>query len=306
MKQIFFYADAANAGQRIDRYISEQSTEFTRSAVQKLLSDEQIHISGKPVKKNYKICGGETIVMELPAAHDMPPKPQDLPLDIVYEDDDLLVVNKARGMVVHPAAGNWEGTLVNALRFHCGDQLSDANGEIRPGIVHRIDKDTSGLLVVAKTNTAHIHLAQQIQIHAVRREYEAIVCGTVRDSFGVVNQPIGRQKENRKRMAIVEDGRHAVTHYKVLERYAGYTYMQFRLETGRTHQIRVHMASMGHPIIGDPLYGRKRDRFASIGGQCLHARRLQFVHPRTGQEMEFYAPRPEYFDQIIEKLARMT
>ena len=230
--------------------------------------------------------------------------PVELPLDIVYEDEDIIVVNKARGMVVHPAVGNWNGTLVNALMYHCGDRLSGINGEIRPGIVHRIDKDTSGLLVVAKNDLAHQSLAEQIACHSAAREYQAIVVGAPREDQGTIAQPIGRHKVDRKKMAIVPEGRHAVTHYQVLKRFRGYSLLAFQLETGRTHQIRVHMASIGHPIIGDPLYGLKKDRFSSLDGQCLHAWRLSLDHPRTGERMVFEAPLPEYFTAILNKMVQ--
>ena len=222
----------------------------------------------------------------------------------VYEDEDIIVVNKARGMVVHPAVGNWNGTLVNALMYHCGDRLSGINGEIRPGIVHRIDKDTSGLLVVARNDLAHQSLAEQIACHSAAREYQAIVVGAPREDQGTIDQPIGRHKVDRKKMAIVPDGRHAVTHYQVLKRFRGYSLLAFQLETGRTHQIRVHMASIGHPIIGDPLYGLKKDRFSSLDGQCLHAWRLSLDHPRTGERMVFEAPLPEYFTAILNKMVQ--
>lgn len=216
-----------------------------------------------------------------------------------------MVVNKPRGMVVHPAAGNWDGTLVNALMYHCGDSLSGINGEHRPGIVHRIDKDTSGLLVVAKNDAAHQSLAAQIAAHTAYRGYEAIVVGSVKDDTGTVDKPIARHKTDRKKMAIVEGGRDAITHYTVIKRYNGYTYMAFQLETGRTHQIRVHMASIGHPIIGDPVYGLKKDRFSNIGGQCLHAAKLTLTHPKTGERMEFSASLPQYFTEVLDKLERM-
>ena len=224
---------------------------------------------------------------------------------IVYEDEDIVVVNKPRGMVVHPAVGNWSGTLVNALMFHCGESLSGINGEHRPGIVHRIDKDTSGLLVVAKNDSAHQSLAAQIAAHTAYRGYEAIVVGSPREDSGTVEKPIARHKTDRKRMAIVEGGREAITHYTVLKRYRGYTHMAFQLETGRTHQIRVHMASIGHPIIGDPVYGLKKDRFSDIGGQCLHAAELTLTHPKTGERMTFSAALPDYFVEILQKLERM-
>lgn len=301
MSEHVLYPTREDTGARVDKYVAEQ-TGLTRSAVQNLLTDGCITLRGVPVRKNYKLVGGEALVVCIPEVHAVDLTPQALPLDIVYEDADIIVVNKARGMVVHPAAGNWDGTLVNALMYHCGGSLSGINGELRPGIVHRIDKDTSGLLVVAKNDFAHQSLAAQIQQHHVRREYEAIVCGTVREDSGTIDKPIGRSKTDRKKMAIVSDGRQAVTHFAVLARYPGYTHLAFELETGRTHQIRVHMASVGHPIIGDPLYGAKKDRYSAIGGQCLHARRLTLTHPRSGEELVFTAPRPSYFEEILTKL----
>ncbi|WP_087064664.1 RluA family pseudouridine synthase [Intestinibacillus massiliensis] len=306
MEQRIYIPGAQDAGMRVDSYLSAQEDAPTRSAVQKLLAEGHVTADGVPVKKNYKIRGGETLAVDCPPVRELGLVPQDLPLDIVYEDADIIVVNKARGMVVHPAAGNWDGTLVNALMFHCGGRLSGINGELRPGIVHRIDKDTSGLLVVAKNDRAHQHLAAQIQRHAVRREYEAIVCGTVREDAGTVDKPVGRHRTDRKKMAVVPDGREAVTHFTVVARYPGYTHLRFELETGRTHQIRVHMAAIGHPIIGDPLYGQPKDRFAGIGGQCLHAWRLTLTHPATGEELSFTAPRPASFEEILQKLEKMT
>lgn len=293
------------SGQRIDSYLAEQIPGLTRSAVQNLLAEQAVTIAGKAVKKNYKLLGGEDILVQLPEVREVDLIPEDIPLDIVYEDSDIIVVNKPRGMVVHPAAGNWSGTLVNALMFHCGTSLSGINGELRPGIVHRIDKDTSGLLVVAKNDTAHQSLAAQIAAHTAFRGYEAIVVGSPKLDSGTIDKPIARHKTDRKKMAVVEGGRNAITHYKVLQRFRGYAHMAFQLETGRTHQIRVHMASVGHPIIGDPLYGFAKDRFAHIGGQCLHAARLTLQHPRTEEVMCFSAPLPDYFTDIIAKLEKM-
>ncbi len=306
MEEITIKVLEADAGKRIDALVSEKIAALTRSAAQRLLEDGKIHLQGKPLKKNYKLLGNEEIFVLLPEVQPTDIIPQNLPLDIIYEDNDIIVVNKARGMVVHPAAGNWDGTLVNALMYHCGERLSGINGELRPGIVHRIDKDTSGLLVVAKNDYAHQSLAEQIQNHDVLREYEAIVYGTVQETEGTINRPVGRHRTNRKMMAIVPEGRPAITHFQVVERYAGYTYMVFRLETGRTHQIRVHMASIGHPIIGDPVYGLKKDKFASIGGQCLHARQLVLRHPTSGEEMVFHAARPPYFEEILLKIKNVA
>lgn len=293
---------AADAGQRLDSFLTEHIDDLTRNAIQILISSGNVACNGSCLKKNYKIKGDETISVTIPEPQQTNIIPENIPIDIVYEDDDLLIVNKPRGMVVHPAVGNWSGTLVNALMYHCGDRLSGVNGEIRPGIVHRIDKDTSGLLVVAKNDFAHVGLAEQIARHDVRRQYEAIVCGSVRNDIGTIDKPIGRHKIDRKKMAVVADGRLAITHYQVISRFVGYTHIEFALETGRTHQIRVHMASIGHPIIGDPLYGNQKDRFASINGQCLHAKQLEFVHPRTNKLMLFEATRPIYFSNILKKL----
>ncbi len=303
MDEQTFLIDAADAGKRIDSFLSEQLEGVTRSMAQNWIAQNDVMLEqGSALKKNYKLCAGDVIRVRIPAAQTVSVLPQDIPIDIVYEDDDIIVVNKARGMVVHPAAGNWDGTLVNALMFHCGERLSGINGEIRPGIVHRIDKDTSGLLVVAKNDVAHQSLAEQIACHSAAREYKAIVVGNPRESSGTIQQPIGRHKTDRKKMEITPDGRDAITHYQVLERYRGYALMQFQLETGRTHQIRVHMASIGHPIIGDPLYGVKKDRFSQLNGQCLHAYRLSLDHPRTGERMVFESPLPEYFIAVLDKL----
>lgn len=302
MNEQTFLIDAAEAGKRIDSYLSEQLDGVTRSMAQSWIERKLVTQQGSILKKNYKLCIGDIIHVQIPEAQTISIVPQDIPIHIVYEDDDIIVVDKARGMVVHPAAGNWDGTLVNALMFHCGERLSGINGEIRPGIVHRIDKDTSGLLVVAKNDIAHQSLAAQIASHSAAREYKAIVVGNPREDAGTIHQPIGRHKTDRKKMAITPDGRDAVTHYQVLERYRGYALMQFQLETGRTHQIRVHMASIGHPIIGDPLYGMKKDRFAQLDGQCLHAYRLSLNHPRTGERMTFESPLPIYFTAILDKL----
>lgn len=305
MNEMKFVVPVECAGTRIDSWIAEQVEGLTRSAAQNLLAEQAVSMNGKPVKKNYKLVGGESLTVTMPELREVNITAEDIPLDIVYEDADIVVVNKPRGMVVHPAAGNWTGTLVNALMFHCGDSLSGINGEHRPGIVHRIDKDTSGLLVVAKNDSAHQSLAAQIAAHTAYRGYEAIVVGSPHEEQGTVDKPIARHKTDRKRMAIVEGGREAITHYTVIKRYRGYTHMAFQLETGRTHQIRVHMAAIGHPIIGDPVYGLKKDRFSNIGGQCLHAAKLTLTHPRTGERMTFSALLPEYFTEILGKLERM-
>ena len=305
MNEQCFTVPTDQAGVRVDSWLADQIDGLTRSAVQNLLSEKMVCCSGQPLKKNYKLIGGECITVTLPELREVDLVPENIPLDIIYEDTDIIVINKPRGMVVHPAPGNWSGTLVNALMYHCGDSLSGINGEHRPGIVHRIDKDTSGLLVVAKNDIAHQSLAAQIAAHTAYRGYQAIVVGSPREDSGTINKPIARHKTDRKKMAIMEGGREAITHYRVLQRFRGYTHMAFQLETGRTHQIRVHMASIGHPIIGDPVYGLKKDRFSDIGGQCLHAARLTLCHPATQEMMHFTAPLPEYFTQILDKLEKM-
>ncbi len=297
-------ARPSDAGIRLDSFLSQSLSNLTRSAIQRLIADGLVTHQDVPLKKNYRLDGRESILVHVPDAQSIEIRAENLPLDIVYEDNDIIVVNKQRGMVVHPAAGNWNGTLVNALMYHCGDRLSGINGEIRPGIVHRIDKDTSGLLVVAKNDMAHQGLAAQIAAHLAEREYEAIVCGSLRHDTGTIDKPIARHKTDRKRMAVLPEGRRAVTHYHVIGRYNGYTHAGFTLETGRTHQIRVHMAHSGHPIIGDPIYGNKKDRFSSMNGQCLHAIRLKFTHPQTMECMEFAAPIPDYFCSALNKMNR--
>ena len=293
---------AAQDGLRVDVFLAGCLPELTRSAVQRLLAEGSVTCGGAPVRKNARTEAGAVYAVTLPEARPVETAAQDIPLDIVYEDEDIVVVNKPRGMVVHPAVGNWSGTLVNALMFHCGESLSGINGEHRPGIVHRIDKDTSGLLVVAKNDSAHQSLAAQIAAHTAYRGYEAIVVGSPREDSGTVDKPIARHKTDRKRMAIVEGGREAITHYTVLKRYRGYTHMAFQLETGRTHQIRVHMASIGHPLLGDQVYGPKKCPFSKLVGQTLHARTLGFIHPRTNEYIEVNAPLPDYFLNLLEKL----
>ncbi len=285
---------------RLDTFLAEQSG-LTRSAAAKLCEDGAVTVNGKPCKKRDALKPGDRIVLNRPDPVPTEARPQEIPLAIVYEDDDLLVVNKPKGMVVHPAPGNPDGTLVNALLAHCGDSLSGINGVIRPGIVHRIDKDTSGLLIVAKNDHAHRLLAQQIKEHSFTREYEAVVYGTLKEDEGTVDAPIGRHPVKRKQMAI--DGvaaRPAVTHYRVLARYEGFTHVALRLETGRTHQIRVHMASLGHPVAGDPVYGPKKV-ITALHGQCLHARRIGFVHP-DGRFLSFDSERPAYFTDFLNTL----
>jgi 23S rRNA pseudouridine1911/1915/1917 synthase len=288
-------------GNRLDRVLSQHFSDMTRSALQGLIEAGNVCRDGKILKKNYKVCLGDTISVEVPEPKEIALQPEDIPLDVIYEDADLIVINKPRGMVVHPAPGNWSGTLVNALMYHCGDSLSGINGEIRPGIVHRIDKDTSGLLVVAKNDAAHRSLAQQIAEHSALRQYYAVVIGCPKEETGTICAPIARHRTDRKKMTVDPSGREAITHYTVLERYRGFSYLTFRLETGRTHQIRVHMKYIGHPIIGDPLYGPKNDSW-KLGGQCLHAGKLTLTHPTTGERMTFTATLPQYFEAVLDKL----
>ena len=303
MEQREFIVEAEAAGQRIDRFLSGEDTGLSRSALQGLVAEGHVLCNGKSIAKSFKLKAGDTILLEIPDAKPIEAVPQDIPLDIVYEDDHLLVVNKPKGMVVHPAPGNPDGTLVNALLWHCKGSLSGIGGEIRPGIVHRIDKDTSGLLIVAKNDSAHRNLSEQLSDHSLHREYEAVVLGRLREEEGTIDKPLGRSPKDRKKMAVVQGGKLAVTHYRVLGRYQGYTHVLCRLETGRTHQIRVHMASLGHPIAGDPVYGSRGDK-SGLQGQCLHARRLIFRHPRTGEEMRLECPLPEDFAAFLAKLRK--
>ncbi len=290
-------------GNRIDKFISDNIAELTRSAVQNIIEAEAVEVDGKTAAKNYKIRGGEEIVVNIPDPQPMDAIPENIPLEIIYEDNDLLVVNKPKGMVVHPAHGNYTGTLVNALLYHCGDSLSGINGVIRPGIVHRIDKNTSGLLIVAKNDAAHIHLAEQIKAHSFTREYEAIACGYFREYEGTVDAPIGRHKTDRKKMCVTaENSRNAVTHYSVIRQYGGYAHVSLRLETGRTHQIRVHLAYIGHSVLGDDVYGKP---YKGLEGQCLHARKIGFIHPTTGEYLEFTSELPKYFSAMLDKLEKM-
>ena len=288
-------------GHRLDCYLSE-ALEVTRSAVQNWLEQGLVRVNGRPQEKNYRLREGDRIEAELPAPAPCQAVAEDIPLDIVYEDDDLLVVNKPKGMVVHPAAGNPSGTLVNALLAHCGDSLSGINGVLRPGIVHRIDKDTSGLLIVAKNDFAHQGLAEQIKAHSFDRIYEAVVCGHLREAAGRVDAPIGRHPLHRKRMAVTDrHSRQAVTHYETIREYPGYAHIRLRLETGRTHQIRVHMAYLGHPVAGDEVYGKP---LPGLQGQCLHAREIGFRHPRSGAYLHFTSPLPAYFTAFLEQIAK--
>ena len=288
---------------RLDRYLAEQIPDLTRSYLQKLLKENLAEVNGKIVKANYKVKKGDQISLELPEVQEPEAFPENIPLDILYEDEDVLLVNKPKGMVVHPAAGHLSGTLVNGVLYHCRGQLSGINGVLRPGIVHRIDRDTTGVLVVCKNDRAHQSLAAQLKEHSITRKYRAIVLGSLKED-GTVNAPIGRHPVDRKKMAVNwKNGKEAVTHYHVLEELKGYTYIECQLETGRTHQIRVHMASIGHPLLGDSVYGPSRCPF-SLEGQCLHAMVLGFLHPSTGVYMEFESPLPEYFEKLLQKLQK--
>lgn len=292
---------AAEENIRIDKFLADKLEGITRSRIQKLVEDGCVTVDGHTVKSNYKLKSGQNVSVTVPDAKTADVKAEDISLDIVYEDDHLLVVNKPQNMVVHPAAGNYEGTLVNALLHHCGDSLSGINGVIRPGIVHRIDKDTSGLLLVAKDDITHNGLARQIKEHSLTRKYIAIVHGNFRQDEGTVDAPIGRHPTNRKKMCITEkNSRNAVTHYKVLKRFNEYTFVECRLETGRTHQIRVHMASIGHPVLGDKTYGVKKEKY-NLSGQLLHAKLVGFVHPVTGEYMEFETDIPERFKKFLNR-----
>lgn len=290
------------AGERLDQFLARSVEGLTRSAAQKLLEEGRVTLAGRPVKKNARTLPGQTLELTLPDPEAVDIIPQDIPLDVVYEDGDVIVINKPVGMVVHPAPGHPDGTLVNALLYHCGNSLSGINGELRPGIVHRIDRDTSGLIIAAKNDAAHLALAAQLQDHSLYREYEAVCVGNLKEDAGTVDAPIGRHPTDRKKMCVDRrGGREAVTHWTVLARYPGYTHVRCRLETGRTHQIRVHLASIGHPVLGDTVYGGKKP-YPGLAGQCLHARRLSFVHPRTGERVTVECPLPEYFTKILHKL----
>lgn len=295
---------ADQAGERLDAFLARSLPDLTRSAAQRLLEEGAVTLGGMPAKKNTKTAPGDVVEVTLPDPQPVEVVPQDIPLDIVYEDADVIVVNKPVGLVVHPAPGHPDGTLVNALLYHCGTSLSGINGELRPGIVHRIDRDTSGLIIAAKNDRAHLALSAQLQDHTLARVYEAVVVGNLRKDSGTVNAPIGRHPVDRKKMAIEpRNGRPAVTHWRVLARYPGYTHVECRLETGRTHQIRVHMASIGHPLLGDTVYGSKKP-WPGLAGQCLHARKLRFIHPSTGQPVEVECPLPDWFEKVLKQLDR--
>lgn len=293
-------------GVRLDKFISAAEIGVSRSMAVQLIEGGSVLVNGKTSNKKQKLGEGDSVEISVPDPVPYEVKAEDIPLEIVCEDEDLLVVNKPKGMVVHPAAGNPDGTLVNALLWHCGASLSGINGVMRPGIVHRIDKDTSGLLIVAKNDFAHSGLAAQIKEHSFTREYEAVVFGTLKDDKGTIDAPIGRHPVDRKKMCVTEkNSRSAVTHYEVISRYKGYTHVKCILETGRTHQIRVHMAYIGHPVAGDPVYGVKNEKVA-FSGQCLHARKIGFVHPKTGEYLEFSSDLPQYFEDFLKKLNNIS
>lgn len=304
MNETEFLVEDSESGIRIDRYLSDKMKDMSRSYLQKLLKEKRVTVNEKDIKANYKIQKGDRICISAPEPEEPDILPEDIPLDILYEDEDLLVVNKPKGMVVHPSAGHTTSTLVNAVLFHCKGNLSGINGIMRPGIVHRIDKDTTGALLICKTDSAHRILAEQLKEHSVKRRYRAIVRGNLKEDEGTIEGPIGRHPIERKKMAInYKNGKDAVTHYKVLERFGNATYVECRLETGRTHQIRVHMASIGHPLLGDEIYGSSKNPY-HLQGQTLHAMILGFVHPTSNEYMEFQAPLPEYFVKLLEKLRK--
>lgn len=303
MEENIFQVSQDSHKQRVDKYLSDQIPEFSRSRIQKLLDDEQVTVNGKVTKSNYKLNVGDEVCIIVPEAVPIDIPAENIPLDIVYEDEDIIVVNKPKGMVVHPAPGHYTGTLVNALMYHCKEQLSGINGELRPGIVHRIDMDTTGLLVACKNDYAHNFIAEQLKEHSITRKYQAIVYNSIKEDEGVVDAPIGRDVRDRKKMAVnYKNGREAVTHYRVLERFKNFTYIECELETGRTHQIRVHMTKIGHPLLGDEIYGPKNCPY-HLTGQTLHAKTLGFVHPRTKKYIEFDSELPEYFQKLLNILA---
>ncbi len=304
MKQNYLVPEEAQ-GERIDKYLPEICFGLTRSYLQKLLKSQLGEVDGKAVKSSYRLSAGETVGLEVPEAVEPEIEAEPIPLDILYEDKDIILINKPKGMVVHPAAGHYSQTLVNGLMYHCRGELSGINGVMRPGIVHRIDMDTTGVLIVCKNDFAHNSIAEQLKVHSITRKYYAIVHGLIKEDEGTVDAPIGRHPVDRKKMSInYKNGKHAVTHYRVLERFKQFTYVECQLETGRTHQIRVHMASLNHPLLGDSVYGPSKCPF-KLQGQTLHAGVLGIVHPRTGEYMEFSAPLPEYFENLLEKLRKI-
>ena len=305
MKQINFEVLSEDADSRIDRYLAQQMPDQSRSFLQKLIREEQITVNGRPVKANYRLQPEDQVLIIVPDPQLPDILPENIPLDILYEDSDVLVINKPKGMVVHPAAGHYTNTVVNAVMYHCQGNLSGINGVMRPGIVHRIDRDTTGAIVICKNDQAHQSLAQQLKEHSITRSYRAIVWNNLKEDEGTVDRPIGRHPVDRKKMAVNEkNGKTAVTHYRVLERFGRFTYIECRLETGRTHQIRVHMASIGHPLLGDEVYGPSGKQPFRLQGQCLHAMTLGFLHPSTGEYVVFEAPLPEYFTQLLKNFRK--
>lgn len=304
MNSIILSVDDDLCNIRIDKYLAEvlEVEDYSRSFIQKLIKDEGVLVEGKPVKTNYKVSSGEEIRLLIPEPILPEIVAEDILLDIIYEDDDYLIVNKPKGMVVHPGAGHFNGTLVNGLLYHCKDNLSEINGVLRPGIVHRIDKDTTGTLIVCKNNKSHSNIAAQLAEHSITRKYRGIVTGVIKEDEGVINAPIGRHKTDRKKMAITDKGKRAVTKYRVLKRFKQYTYAEFTLETGRTHQIRVHMASIHHPLLGDEVYGPAKCPVKGLEGQTLHAMTIGFIHPTTGEYVEYTADLPDYFQRLLETL----
>ncbi len=299
---IEFRIEEALAGERIDKFLSDSLPHVSRSYIQKLIKDGQVTVNQKTVKSNYKLNVGDLLSMEEPELQEPDIEAEDIPLNILYEDSDLLIINKPKGMVVHPSAGHYSGTLVNALMYYCKDDLSGINGVLRPGIVHRIDMDTTGSLLVCKNDFTHNHIAEQLKVHSITRVYHAIVHGILKEDEGTINAPIGRHPIDRKKMSINhKNGKEAVTHYKVLKRFKNFTYIECRLETGRTHQIRVHMSSISHPLLGDTVYGPAKSPY-KLQGQTLHAKTIGIIHPRTGAYLEIDAPLPEYFTNLLKKL----
>ena len=296
-------ASSEDAGARLDSFLAKSMENTSRSAAQQLIDDGRVTLRGKSVTSSYKVAENDEFSVDVPeTVEDAGLEAQDIPLDVIYEDADLIVVNKPKGLVVHPAPGHADGTLVNALMYHCGDSLSGVGGELRPGIVHRIDMETSGLLIAAKNDFSHRHLSDQLKDRSLSRVYETIVRGNIKDESGTIDAPIGRHPTDRKRMAVTQrNSRNAVTHYEVITRYDGYTHLRCKLETGRTHQIRVHLAHIGHPVLGDMVYGMKKPELG-LDSQCLHARRIKFIHPRTGEKVELESSLPEYFTTVLEKL----
>lgn len=304
MDEFYYEITKEQEGQRIDKFLSGELSNLSRSYIQKLLKENLVTLKEKSLKANYKLRSGDLICIRILEASEPDILPEDIPLDILYEDQDLLVVNKPKGMVVHPGAGHYSGTLVNALMFHCGESLSGINGVLRPGIVHRIDRDTTGSLLVCKNDRTHRAIAEQLKVHSITRKYRAIVHGVLKEDEGTVNAPIGRHPVERKKMAINDkNGKEAITHYRVLERFRSFTYVECQLETGRTHQIRVHMSSIHHPLLGDEVYGPENSGY-HLEGQTLHAMTLGFIHPSTGAYLEFSAPLPEYFEKLLKKLPK--